>query len=53
MAPQGMIRTAVQAVKAGANDYLTYPLDAAEIKLISEKINKTKMMQSELDCLRD
>ena len=53
MAPQSMIRNAVQAVKAGANDYLTYPLDAEEIKLVSETINKTKMMQSELDYLRD
>ena len=48
MAPQNMIRNAVQAVKAGANDYLTYPLDAAEIKLVSETINKTKILQSEL-----
>lgn len=53
MAPQGMIRNAVQAVKAGANDYLTYPLEAEEIKLVSETINKTKIMQSELDYLRD
>jgi DNA-binding NtrC family response regulator len=53
MAPQGKIRNAVQAVKAGANDYLTYPLEVEEIKLVSENINKTKMMQSELDYLRD
>ena len=53
MAPQGMIRNAVQAVKAGANDYLTYPLDADELKLVSETIKKTKIMQSELDYLRD
>jgi len=53
MAHQNMIRNAVQAVKAGANDYLTYPLDAEEIKLVSETIKKAKMMQSELDYLRD
>ncbi len=53
MVPQDMIRNAVQAVKAGANDYLTYPLDIEEIKLVSETINKAKMMQSELDYLRD
>jgi DNA-binding NtrC family response regulator len=53
MASQQMIRNAVQAVKAGANDYLTYPLDAEEVRLVSETINKTKIMQSELDYLRD
>ena len=53
MVPQNMIRHAVQAVKAGANDYLTYPLDAEEIRLVSETINRAKIMQSELDYLRD
>ncbi|MGD9289850.1 MAG: sigma 54-interacting transcriptional regulator, partial [Desulfobacterales bacterium] len=53
MAPQIRIRNAVQAVKAGANDYLTYPLDAEELKLVSETIKKTKILQSELDYLRD
>jgi len=53
MAPQEMIRNAVNAVKSGANDYLTYPLDAEELKLISENINKTRILQSELDYLRD
>jgi DNA-binding NtrC family response regulator len=53
MAPQEMIRNAVKAVKSGANDYLTYPLDAEELKLISENINKTRILKSELDYLRD
>ncbi len=53
MVPQNMIRHAVQAVKAGANDYLTYPLDAEEIRLVFETINRAKIMQSELDYLRD
>ena len=53
MAPQEKIREAVKAVKAGANDYLTYPLDAEELKLVSDTINKTQIMQSELDYLRD
>jgi DNA-binding NtrC family response regulator len=47
------IRKAVSAVKAGADDYLTYPLDAEELKLVSENLNKTRIMQSELDYLRD
>jgi len=34
------IRKAVNAVKAGAGDYLTYPLDAEELKLVSENLNK-------------
>ena len=53
MTPQEKIRDAVKAVKAGASDYLTYPLNAAELKLVSENINKTRILQSELDYLRD
>ena len=53
MTRQDKIRKAVNAVKAGASDYLTYPLDAEELKLVSENLNKTRIMQSELDYLRD
>ena len=53
MVHQHMIRSAVKAVKAGANDYLTYPLDTDELMLVSENINKARIMQSELDYLRD
>ena len=53
MTRQDKIRKAVEAVKAGADDYLTYPLDAAELKLVSENLKKTRLMQSELDYLRD
>jgi DNA-binding NtrC family response regulator len=53
MTRQDKIRKAVTAVKAGADDYLTYPLDAEELKLVSENLNKTRIMQSELDYLRD
>ena len=53
MARQDKIRKAVDAVKAGADDYLTYPLDAEELKLVSENLNKTRIMQSEIDYLRD
>ena len=53
MTHQTMIRNAVKAVKAGAKDYLTYPLDIDEIKLVSENINKARIIQSELDYLRD
>jgi len=37
MTPQERIRNAVKAVKAGASDYLTYPLNAEELKLVSER----------------
>ncbi len=53
MTPQEKIRSAVMAVKAGASDYLTYPLNAVELKLVSENINKNRILQSELDYLRD
>jgi len=53
MTHQDKIRKAVNAVKAGAGDYLTYPLDAEELKLVSDNLSKTRIMQSELDYLRD
>lgn len=53
MAPQEMIREAVMAVKAGASNYLTYPLDPIEQRYVTESIYKSKIMQSELDYLRD
>ncbi len=53
MTRQNKMRKAVNAVKAGASDYLTYPLDADELKLVSENLNKTRIMQSELKYLRD
>jgi DNA-binding NtrC family response regulator len=53
MTPQETIRNAVKAVKAGASDYLTYPLNAEELKLVSENITKTRILESELDYLRD
>ena len=35
MASKEMIRDAVMAVKAGADDYLVYPLDAEEVKHVA------------------
>jgi DNA-binding NtrC family response regulator len=48
-----MIRKAVKAVKAGAGDYLTYPIDPAEIKYVTESLYESEIMGSELDYLRD
>jgi DNA-binding NtrC family response regulator len=53
MANQKDLRKAVMAVKAGARNYLTYPIDAEEVKHVSEMINETVIRESELDYLRD
>ncbi|MBN2569108.1 MAG: sigma-54-dependent Fis family transcriptional regulator [Deltaproteobacteria bacterium] len=53
IAPSGKIREAVMAVKAGASNYLTYPLDPVEQRYITESLDQSKIMQSELDYLRD
>ena len=53
MAPQNHIRKAIKAVKAGASDYLPYPLDPEEVKYIAEGITESIIQQSELNYLRD
>lgn len=53
LTPQDRIREAVSAVKAGASDYLTYPVDMEEIKLLMDDIYEQSIVQSELDYLRD
>ncbi|MBN2031864.1 MAG: sigma-54-dependent Fis family transcriptional regulator [Deltaproteobacteria bacterium] len=53
MSPQGMIREAVIALKAGASNYLTYPLNPEEVKYVTETIDESIIMQSELNYLRD
>ncbi len=53
MSSQEMIREAVKAVKAGAGDYLTYPLNAEEVLLVTESLHESIIMESERDYLRD
>ena len=53
MASQEMIREAVKAVKAGASDYLSLPINPEEVKYVTENIHESIIMQSELDYLRD
>jgi DNA-binding NtrC family response regulator len=53
MAPQERTRQAVMFVKAGASNYLNYPVDPQEIKLVTESTQESIMVQSELDYLRD
>jgi DNA-binding NtrC family response regulator len=53
MSSQAMIREAVKAVKAGAIDYLTYPINPDEVNYITQSIYESIIMESELDYLRD
>ena len=53
MARPDMIRETVKAVKAGASDYLTLPLDPDEIQLVTEDIRDSIIKESELDYLRE
>lgn len=53
MSTQERIRHAVMAVKAGASNYITYPVNADELRLVTENIYKSVLMRSELDYHRD
>jgi DNA-binding NtrC family response regulator len=53
MVPHNLIRKAVRAVRAGASDYLLYPIDPEEVKHIAEGITESILKQSELNYLRD
>jgi len=52
LSTQEMTREAVNAVKAGASNYLTYPINRDEIRYVVESISESIRMQSELDYLR-
>ena len=47
------IREAVKIVKAGANDYLSYPIDSSEVRLVIETLQESLTQNLELDYLRD
>ena len=53
LCPHEKIRQAVNIVKAGASDYLTYPIDKAEVRLITENIHHDQRLYSELKYLRN
>ena len=53
LSSQELIREVVNAVKAGASNYLTYPINIDEVKYITESIYESIRMQYELDYLRD
>jgi DNA-binding NtrC family response regulator len=49
----GNVQTAVDAMKAGANEYLTKPFDLEELKLSIEKALKMGELAAEVDRLRE
>ncbi len=49
---KGEIKTAVNAIKAGAYDYVEKPVDPDEMKIIVEKAYKYIVMQDEMAMLR-
>ncbi len=53
MSEQDKIRDAVKIVKAGASDYLTTPINEAELLYILESNYESSLVQHELDYLRD
>lgn len=53
MSSPELIREAVMAVKAGASNYITYPINPAEVKYVIENVYESLIIQSEVDYLRD
>lgn len=53
LSPQEMIREAVNAVKGGASDYLTYPINKDELRYVTESIGESIRLRSELNYLRE
>ncbi|MBN2841380.1 MAG: sigma-54-dependent Fis family transcriptional regulator [Coriobacteriia bacterium] len=49
----GNVQTAVEAMKAGANEYLTKPFDLDELKLSIEKALAVEALAAEVDRLRE
>jgi DNA-binding NtrC family response regulator len=47
------IREAVDIVREGASDYLTYPIDPEEVRLVREGVERRERIRSELSYLRD
>ncbi|HXC62040.1 MAG TPA: sigma-54 dependent transcriptional regulator, partial [Nitrospiria bacterium] len=47
-----MVKTAVQAMKMGATDYLTKPFDIEELKLVIQKTIANRELESEVKLLR-
>ena len=53
MVPADRIRQAVTVLKAGATNYITYPLDPDEVKLMATSAVSSSLKNLELNYLRD
>jgi DNA-binding NtrC family response regulator len=53
LSPQSEIREAIDYVREGASDYLTYPIVQEEVQLVRESIERRERMSSELRYFRD
>jgi DNA-binding NtrC family response regulator len=53
MSSKEMTREAVKAVRAGFNDYLTYPIDQEEVKHVVQNLAESLKRESELNHFRD
>jgi len=53
LAKNSAVREAVRAVKAGAADYLTFPVAPAELRYALDSLREALQAEAELDYLRD
>jgi DNA-binding NtrC family response regulator len=53
MTAHGDVRTAVGAMKGGASDFLTKPLDLDELQLVIDRVVAHRRMAAQLDYFRD
>ncbi len=53
LSSKAFIHDTVKAVNAGANNYLTYPIDPSEVRLAIESVDESLTKNLELDYLRD
>jgi len=53
LSSQEKIRSTVEVVKAGASNYLTYPLDLVELKFIVDNVYELDLLESKLDYFRN
>ncbi len=51
--PQDKIRQTVKVLKAGASEYITCPVQAAEVKHVLQNIKSRNIMRAELEYLRN
>lgn len=53
LARENAVREAVRAVKAGASDYLTFPVDPLELNHVLGSLRDATQVEAELDYLRE